>query len=316
MRDEERGDRIGSRALPAPDSQRLEDRRLVGRRGTGRAERPQQLGQQRRGTLRVADEHEVLACAREPDVQDTPLLLEVVAQPVRHEPGVQPDDHHHVPLAALDAVDRRERDARRRPARRRRACRAVAFGARAVQPVGEPAGQQARVGLQGSEVAERREVVPMARALRPAATPVEGVERQAEADVVADRGDDGGAARTRPDEPREQREVVDVAAQRHAMLGVDRGDAASDPVERRGCAGCDDTAQPARGPAQRVVEVRCADAVGVRRDPQVGERGAQARAGEDLGADVRADGDARLHQRQLWGEQRRTDTGEHRAVVG
>ena len=121
-----------------------------------------------------------MPAAGDADVEDAAFFLLVVGEPVGHDAVGDAEHGDAVPLAALHAVDRRQRD----PGR-------VGL---ALEHVAQPRFERRRVGMEVGDAEQSFEVVEVARPLA-AAGAIEQAHRRAEADVVADDLEDvaGGA---------------------------------------------------------------------------------------------------------------------------
>ena len=240
-----------------------------------------------------------MATPGDPDVQHPALLLQVVAQTVRHHPGLHAEDHDPIPLAALHPVHGRERD----PVRILLAGEAVA----------EPGLEPGRIGVQVGHGQQTLEVVEVAGALPPAGA-VEQTHGRPEADVVAhDLQDVSGGAPVRGVDHR--LEVLGQAQHLgRLLLGHLLGDPSHARHRPRGPAVepvREPLGQAAGGAAHDLDDVAGVELPGAgRREAQVGQRRPHAGALEHLGPQHRAQRDAGLGQRDLRREQERVHPGQ------
>ena len=231
-----------------------------------------ELVEEPRRVPRLGDEVHGGVGARERDVEDAPLLLDVVGEVVRHQPVVDAEHDDVRPLHALHPVHGRERDlvgASRRPAGGRDACAATARSrpgrARAPRPRDQ-----------------RVEIVAVAR-LRPAPAAVEGLERAAEPDRR--RGRAAAASRCRHRARTAPPSMLEVVEELVEPAGARRrrGRATRCVASACGprCAAGARGAASGSGGGPRVARSGpgSASAPTRRREPQVRERGARARCG-------------------------------------
>ena len=147
----------------------------------------------------VGEHDDTMPAACDADVEDPALLLVVVGEPVRHDAVGHAEHGDPVPLAALHAVDRRQRD----PGR-------VGL---ALEHVAEPRFERRRVRMEVGDAEQSLEVVEVARTLS-AAGAIEQAHRRTEPDVVADDLEDvAGSALPAgvDDEPQVVGQVEDLA---------------------------------------------------------------------------------------------------------
>ena len=107
-------------------------------------------------------------------VEHPPLRIEVVAQAVREQPLVHPEDDDAIPLPALDPVDRGQQHAWLR-------------GVPRLEDRAEPGLERRRLWVEAGHSLQRDQVVGVGRSIDFVAGGVEDIDRIAQPDVEPDR---------------------------------------------------------------------------------------------------------------------------------
>ena len=251
------------------------------------------------------DDQGLTACARERDVEQTALLLDVLGQAVRVLVGVGLMNDDERPLLPLHAVHGGQRDA---------------IGAVAgTEVLAQPTFERARVGLELGELSDGGEVVVLRSAVHAATADVERGDRRRQAHRVADGGHQSRRGGTTRGEVLQPLDVVGEGVHPFRLaVGGQPCRQPSQPVERRLLA--DPVGhvrvQRARRPAQGLGEVARRQRGGGRGQSQPGERGAHSGAFGELVADAAVDRQPLAGQRHLHRGEQRVDATEHRDVAG